>query len=438
MSQEKAKLPPPPVAAFVDLRKLPFMMVDVQRLLNCDRQTECTAESNWVALTLWCKAWHLMPAGSLPNDDIKLSAFAGYGRAVGEWLKIKESALRGFTLYADGRLHHSYLSVAVNKVWQDHLKHRYKLLSDRLRVAKLPVPSREEWSAEGYPDSWSVDSASPTADPSSSGSPRKSKKSLRTFGNSERNLGDSERETESSDGILGENPLKVKEGNVNKDSLSNTHGGEREFGQDEEFNKVRQQLIDAGWRGNDEQARALFEAYSKCPAGSLEDALTKAKVLCNLWPNGTSWLMTNASRVQIHPGREAGEAVAEAEAKRLRAEQAREAQVQASARLRICLDRLAEAVMTLPAEQFHNLKKRFESDRSSNKTFGDWRLDKSRLWPVVHEFLHRTDPILLAQLAGEELGASNVIQLPAPTTTQIGETVNHEALAKLTPLVAGG
>ncbi|MEI6560359.1 MAG: hypothetical protein WCO00_18325 [Rhodospirillaceae bacterium] len=48
------------------------------------------------AVTLWCRAWHQVPAASLPDDDRLLASFAGYGRDIKSWLKVRPMALHGF------------------------------------------------------------------------------------------------------------------------------------------------------------------------------------------------------------------------------------------------------------------------------------------------------------------------------------------------------
>jgi hypothetical protein len=434
MRQDTTNLPPPPVAANVDLRRLPRMMLDVQRLLDCDRQTECSPESNWVALTLWCKAWHLVPAGSLPNDDVKLSAFGGYGRAVGEWLKVKEQALRGFTLCADGRLYHSYLSVVVNEAWVDHLKHLYKRLSDRLSKAHRRVPSFQEWSAVGNPNDWPFDSTPSPPGPPQNSAKRKTEKSARKSMDSLRNSEDSAGKTENSGGIRIENALKVRKSKVNKDSLSHTPE-EREAEQlkDEEFNTAHHQLIQAGWQGRREQARAIFEDYSKCPPGSLEEALKSAQKKCDSWPKCTSWLLVNSGRIkESHPGRK-GEASLNADA------QAQQARIRAGEQSRRSLACLAHAVLAMPAERLVKLKTDFESaDPVLKKVIAKrgWQPDNPALWTSVSAWLQRTDPPLLAELVSEE-PVGKVVPL-RPPLAPVDESVDQECLDRLARLVAGG
>ncbi|CAK0751910.1 hypothetical protein CCP2SC5_1830002 [Azospirillaceae bacterium] len=103
-------LPEPLVPAGLDLRRLWWMKLDIGALQNSDFNQLTYDDSAWrAAVTLWMRAWHQPPAGSLPNSDRALCAFAGLGRDLRTWRKIKVLALYGFKLCADGRLYHGFL-----------------------------------------------------------------------------------------------------------------------------------------------------------------------------------------------------------------------------------------------------------------------------------------------------------------------------------------
>ena len=78
-----------------DLRDFAFIPLDVVRLRDSDLVALSTGEEFASAVLLWCASWHQVPAASLPDDDIVLSKFAGYGKVVKEWKKVREGALRG-------------------------------------------------------------------------------------------------------------------------------------------------------------------------------------------------------------------------------------------------------------------------------------------------------------------------------------------------------
>ena len=103
----------PLVPAHADLRDFHFMPLDVARLINSDLAAIATGEEFKAAVLLWCKCWHQVPASSLPNDERMLAHLAGYGRDLRGWKRVKDVALRGFILCADGRLYHPVIAEKV-------------------------------------------------------------------------------------------------------------------------------------------------------------------------------------------------------------------------------------------------------------------------------------------------------------------------------------
>ena len=84
-----ADLPEPPVPADLDTRDLWWMPLDIGALLNSDFNAMTRSDTAWRAgVTLWLKAWHQVPAGSLPNDERVLCFFAGFGRDLRRWRKL--------------------------------------------------------------------------------------------------------------------------------------------------------------------------------------------------------------------------------------------------------------------------------------------------------------------------------------------------------------
>lgn len=90
------------------------MPLDVVRLVDSDLAALSTGEEFKAAVLLWCKAWHQVPAASLPDDDRMLAHLAGFGRDIKAWKKVREVALRGFERCDDGRLYHPVIAEKVN------------------------------------------------------------------------------------------------------------------------------------------------------------------------------------------------------------------------------------------------------------------------------------------------------------------------------------
>jgi hypothetical protein len=94
--------PKPLVPANLDLRKWQYMKLDVVKLQNSDTWALADGWAAKACINLWCRAWHQVPAGSLPNDDLLLAKLAD----VPDWPSVRNVALRGFVECSDGRLYH--------------------------------------------------------------------------------------------------------------------------------------------------------------------------------------------------------------------------------------------------------------------------------------------------------------------------------------------
>lgn len=200
------ELPEPLVPEDADLRDFAFMPLDVARLRDSDLAALEEPEACWAAVLLWCASWHQIPAGSLPDDDRVLSNFAGYGRVVKEWQRVKAGAMRGWVLCADGRWYHPVVAEKARESWLSKLRHQYGRLCERIRKENakrkngdqepLPFPSFEEWNSGGRPAE--IDAIPAEAKPRSGG------KTASSGGKPEPSAG----KEKSSGGIPAENALK--------------------------------------------------------------------------------------------------------------------------------------------------------------------------------------------------------------------------------------
>lgn len=150
------ELPAPMVDAHVDLTAFPFMPLNVRRLRDSRFAASADPEAFRTGVLLWCAAWHQVPAGSLPDDDVELALLAGFGRNVGDWQKVRSGALYGWSKYSDGRLYHRVLVEAVLEAWsrreewqeqreneetrKTRYRERLKELSAELRALGVAIP----------------------------------------------------------------------------------------------------------------------------------------------------------------------------------------------------------------------------------------------------------------------------------------------------------
>jgi hypothetical protein len=148
-------LPVPPTPAESDLRDFAKIMIDIPRLMGS--QFNAIASRNplaWmIGHKLWYRAWHQVPAGSLPDDDDQLCHLAELGFDIKSFRKAKTIALHGWFRCSDGRLYHATVSEAVNKAWRQKLEQRWRTECARIRKANernntaFPTPTFDEWLA---------------------------------------------------------------------------------------------------------------------------------------------------------------------------------------------------------------------------------------------------------------------------------------------------
>lgn len=89
------------------------MPLDLKRLWNSDTWAMADGWAAKALINLWARAWHQVPAGSLPDDERLLAKYAD----VPDWQAVREVALRGFRRCSDGRLYHGRLcEIVVEKL----------------------------------------------------------------------------------------------------------------------------------------------------------------------------------------------------------------------------------------------------------------------------------------------------------------------------------
>lgn len=153
-----AELPEPLTPPDCDLRDFQYMELDVRTLRDSRFAAQVCGDAFRAGVLLWCAAWHQVPAGSIPDDDIELAALAGYGRFVKEWRKVRDEALSQFVKCSDGRLYHETVCAKALSAWNGRLHHHYDRARDRLRKTNkmregkglnpLPDMTFEEWNEQ--------------------------------------------------------------------------------------------------------------------------------------------------------------------------------------------------------------------------------------------------------------------------------------------------
>jgi Protein of unknown function (DUF1376) len=124
-------LSPPLVPHNVDLRSMPEMPLDVALLRDASIIDAITDQSFKAAVLLWAVSWHQVPAGSLPDDNVALARWTGFGKHVSEWLEIREHALWKFVKCSDGRLYHPIIAKKAIRVWEYRESYRRRMEAAR-------------------------------------------------------------------------------------------------------------------------------------------------------------------------------------------------------------------------------------------------------------------------------------------------------------------
>lgn len=141
------QLPAPPVPAECDLRDFAFMPLEVRRLLTSETWLLGSAEEKCAALTLWCEAWHQVPASSLPDNDKMLAHLSQSGA---RWKKVKAHVLRSWVKCSDGRLYHPVVAEKALESWakKEAQRERSRKANDA-RWGKKEMPKDRVGDAEG-------------------------------------------------------------------------------------------------------------------------------------------------------------------------------------------------------------------------------------------------------------------------------------------------
>ena len=125
--------PAPFTGADVDLSGYGYMPLHGHRMLQSETWIKNSAPGKVAALALWWASWLQVPAASLPNDDVLLAHYAGYGVAVEAFAAIRHEAMRGWVLCSDNRWHHKFLAEIAAEAWAGRVKHQAKKAADQAR-----------------------------------------------------------------------------------------------------------------------------------------------------------------------------------------------------------------------------------------------------------------------------------------------------------------
>ncbi|MCA3121338.1 MAG: DUF1376 domain-containing protein [Rhodocyclaceae bacterium] len=118
----------------VDLRGMPYLPIELVRLLDSDTYALSTGDEFKAAFSLWCKSFLQVPAASLPDDDRVLAHLSGAGA---NWPGVRDVALRGWIKCNDGRLYHPVVAEKAREAWRARVAQRTRTQAAREAKALL-------------------------------------------------------------------------------------------------------------------------------------------------------------------------------------------------------------------------------------------------------------------------------------------------------------
>lgn len=131
-------LPLPPVPADCDLTGYPFMPLPVRWVTSGTFLKATTGSEFKAAFLLLCHSWLQVPAASIPGDDRALADLLHL--TARQWKRVRDRALHGWSLHADGRFYHHEVVALALRAWTRH--HRLRHAAKRLRRPKRIRGSR--------------------------------------------------------------------------------------------------------------------------------------------------------------------------------------------------------------------------------------------------------------------------------------------------------
>jgi hypothetical protein len=94
---------------------MPFMPVDVDRLLRSDFWHVSNGDEFKTGFRLICESWSQTPAGSLPTDDRLLAGLSGM--TLSRWCRVKPRVLHGWIKCTDDRFYHPVVAEKALTAW---------------------------------------------------------------------------------------------------------------------------------------------------------------------------------------------------------------------------------------------------------------------------------------------------------------------------------
>lgn len=145
-------LPAPMMPEGSELRSFEFFPLHHKRLSRSRWWRRASHEARSISVDLWCEAYEQCPVASLPNDDLELAAFAGFGRDVEGWMRVRDEVMEPWVLCSDDRFYHPTLAEVALEVWTAR-EERRRIEREKKARQRAKSPGEENAQPEGQPPS---------------------------------------------------------------------------------------------------------------------------------------------------------------------------------------------------------------------------------------------------------------------------------------------
>lgn len=108
----------PLVPPEVNVATFPWAPVPLGYFLLHQLALEPAAEPFRVLVLLLAHSWREQPTTSLPNDELRLAAMAGFGRNLSAWMEVRDAAMKDWILASDDRWYHPEFSKWAMQAWE--------------------------------------------------------------------------------------------------------------------------------------------------------------------------------------------------------------------------------------------------------------------------------------------------------------------------------
>ncbi len=136
---------PPLTPADCDLTGYDWFPLQHKRLKQSEWWLTASDLARSRNVDLWAEAYEQVPAASLPNSDVVLARFAGYGRDVEAFRAVKAEIMAAWVLCSDGRFYHPVLAEVAREAWERR-KESEQGKAQRKAASKVAADAR--WAAE--------------------------------------------------------------------------------------------------------------------------------------------------------------------------------------------------------------------------------------------------------------------------------------------------